>query len=182
MEYTLNQIGNIRRTLGITQAELASMSGVSQSLIAKIEAKSIDPTFTKAQKIFNALYNISRKEQKKIKEVMNKRLVSLFRDETIEETIKKMKQFGISQLPVLDKDNNPVGYISETILLEKLLDNYPKDTKIEDIMLECPPIITEDSSIEIASNLLKYYPIVLINKDGRLRGIVTKSDIITNLY
>jgi predicted transcriptional regulator len=38
-------IGPTRRKLGITQHQLARMAGVSQSLVAKIEAGSVDAAY-----------------------------------------------------------------------------------------------------------------------------------------
>ncbi len=51
----LSEIKHLRKKFGLTQSQLAKLSGVSQSLIAKIEADRIDPTFSKAQKIFEAI-------------------------------------------------------------------------------------------------------------------------------
>ena len=44
-------IGKKRRQLGLKQAELAKMAGVSQSLIAKLEAGTIDSSYTKVKTI-----------------------------------------------------------------------------------------------------------------------------------
>ena len=52
MTYELEEIKKIRKSLGLTQAELAKRADVSQSIIAKIESGSIDPTLSKAKKIF----------------------------------------------------------------------------------------------------------------------------------
>ena len=52
MPYELAEIKKIRKSLGLTQTDLAKRADVSQSLIAKIESEKIDPTFTKTKKIF----------------------------------------------------------------------------------------------------------------------------------
>jgi predicted transcriptional regulator len=181
MELALSEVQAIRKRLNITQTELAKISGVSQSLIAKIESEKIDPTYSNAEKIISALKKLSQKEDKKVSEIMNKKIVIIKTDDTIASTITKMKQYGISQLPVLDGDN-VAGMISENILLDALFDNTPKDEHISKIMKECPPIINEDSPIQIASSLLKYYPLVIVKTAGKLKGIITKSDIITKMY
>ena len=48
-------IGKKRRQLGLKQADLAKMAGVSQSLIAKLEAGTIDSSYTKVKTIFDIL-------------------------------------------------------------------------------------------------------------------------------
>ena len=96
MPYDLAEIKKIRKSLGLTQSELAKKSAVSQSLIAKIEAGKIDPTFTKTKKIFEALDFLQNKEEIKAGELMNQKIISVAPDNTIKESIEKMKKSGIS--------------------------------------------------------------------------------------
>ena len=56
---------------------------------------------------------------------MNKKIVSLTPNESIKEAIIKMKKYGISQMPVLDQDN-VIGLVSESTLLDALLNNKDK--------------------------------------------------------
>ena len=55
MVIEIREIKEIRKKLGLTQGQLANMANVSQSLIAKIEAGRLDPTYSNATKIFEAL-------------------------------------------------------------------------------------------------------------------------------
>ena len=50
MIHDLSEIKNLRKKAGITQLDLARKASVSQSLIAKIEAGKIDPTYTKPRR------------------------------------------------------------------------------------------------------------------------------------
>ena len=59
--YELEEIKKIRKKLELTQTELADRAGVSQSLIAKIEAGRIDPTYSKTKKIFAALSDLEKR-------------------------------------------------------------------------------------------------------------------------
>src|SRR3989338_4468360 len=67
MPYELHEIKKIRKSLALTQTDLAKMANVSQSLIAKIESGKIDPTFTKTKKIFETLHLLQNKEEKREK-------------------------------------------------------------------------------------------------------------------
>ncbi len=182
MKYDLSEIKHIRKQLGITQKELANLANVSQSLIAKIESNSIDPTYTNANKIFTTLDILSKKEEKKVNEIMNSKIISVKETQNICDAIKLMKNNEISQLVVLDENKKPSGFISEKILIDMLLENKSKDTIIKNIMMDCPPIISLDSPIQVASHLLKFYPIVIVNKNSKFKGIITKSDIIVNMF
>ena len=179
MEYELGEIKKIRKNLGLTQSELAKRANVSQSIIAKIEAGKIDPTFTKTKKIFETLNDLENKEEIKAEELMNKKIVSLVPNGSIKDSVSKMKKYGISQMPVIDHDN-VVGLVSESTLLDALMDNKGKN--VSDIMEETPPIVSKTTSIKVVSNLLRHYPTVLVSESGKLIGLITKADLLSKLY
>ena len=175
----LGEIKHIRKKLGLSQTQLAHKAGVSQSLIAKIEAGLLDPTYTNAQKIFRAIDELSQKHELKAKDVMQKRLIAAKPDEDIKEVIKIMKKQGISQMPVIS-DTKCVGLISESIILDAI-DNK-KAHYVRDIMGESPPLIEQNSSVDLVANLLRYYPMVLVTEKGIIQGLITKADLLSTLY
>jgi predicted transcriptional regulator len=179
MKYELKDIQEIRKKAGLTQSQLAKQAKVSQSLIAKIEAGRLDPTYTKAQRIFAALETLTEKQETKAEEIMTSKVVSVSSEDNIQAAIHMMKKYEISQLPVIDKDK-VVGFLSEAIILEELIQGK-KDVRVKDIMKETPPTIESKASINIVSNLLKFYPMVLVVEKGVILGIITKSDIIRKL-
>ena len=177
--YELEEVKTIRKKLGMTQAELANRAQVSQSLIAKIESGRIDPTYTKTKKIFAALSDLEKKEEIKAEQLMTGRIVSVSPDASIKEAIAKMKKFQISQLPVID-EHKSIGLVSESTILDVLL--HSKSTQVKEVMQESPPIVSKTTSIQVVSNLLKHYPMVLVSKEGKLIGSITKSDLLGKLY
>jgi len=179
MAIEVKDIKNIRKKLGLTQKQLADHAQVSQSLIAKIEAGLLDPTYSNAQKIFNALNELSKKQEAKAKDLMSNRIISVHQNDDIKEAIDKMKKFNISQMPVID-DHKSIGFISESIILEAML--AKKGKKIVDIMADAPPVVSKNTSISVVSDLLKFYSLVLVSDDGKLKGVVTKSDLLAKIY
>ena len=175
----LEEVRKIRKKLGMTQTELANRAGVSQSLIAKIESGRIDPTYTKTMKIFAALSDLEKKEEVKAGQLMTSRIVSVNSSTPIKDAIAKMKKYGISQLPVID-NHKLVGFVSESTILDALLNS--KGTKVSEIMQESPPIVSKTTSVQVVSNLLKHYPIVVVSEGGKLIGLITKSDLLGSLY
>lgn len=180
MPFEISEIKPIRRKLGITQSELAKLAGVSQSLIAKVEAGSIDPTYSNATRIFNALESFSRKKEAKADDIMTDKLVHVSPSDSPADAIKKMKKFEISQMPVLDNNGKAVGIISESILLDAVLNS--RTGNIGTIMEDAPPVLSKDSSAGVVSDLLKHYPMVLVGERGKLMGIITKSDLLRKVY
>jgi len=177
----LQEIRHLRKKLNLTQAALAKYADVSQSLIAKIESSSIDPTFTNAQKIFTALQQLSEKEEQKAASVMNKNLIYLEPSDSLKVAIQRMKKYSISQLPVLD-NKKAVGLISETAILDALMNNKSADTALLEVMNDAPPTIDANASIHVVSHLLKFYPMALVAEKGKLLGVITKADLLQVAY
>lgn len=172
----LKEISLLRKKLNWTQQELAVRAGVSQSLVAKIESGKVDPSFTNARKLFQALYKAEQDSDANIGKVMQKRVISASPDTAITRAIEVMKKHDISQLPVVE-GGQAVGLVSEGIILEALLDKGRKWVK--DIMREPPPVVSQQAHKTVVSQLLKHYPLVLVSHKGRIRGLVTKADLLS---
>jgi len=179
MNYELKDIKDIRKKAGLTQAELAKKAGVSQSLIAKVESGLMDPTYTNAKKIFAALESLTQKNESKAEEIMNKKVISVSPNNDIQDAIKKIRKYEISQLPVID-NGKLIGYITEVDILDALMKG-DKNAKSKEIMKETPPTIDTKANMSMISNLLKFYPMVLVVEKGEILGIITKSDMIKKL-
>lgn len=176
MPYELKEIKIIRKNIGLTQSELAKKADVSQSLVAKIESGRIDPTYSKAKKIFDTLTQLTKKTSIKAGDVMNKRVIAVKPSDLVRDVIKKMKKYDISQVPVIDK--HVTGLVSETAILN----NMKKiNSAVKEIMEGAPPIISRETGVDVVTNLLKFFPIVLVLDNGKIEGVITKSDILSKL-
>ena len=179
MTYELEEIKKVRKKIGLTQTELANRAGVSQSLVAKIESGRIDPTYTKTKKIFAALSELEKKEEIKAVQLMTTRIISVEPDDSIKEAISKMKKSQISQLPVIES-HKLLGMVAESTILDAMLNS--KSTSVREIMQEAPPIVSKTTSVHVISNLLKHFPMVAVSEEGKLIGLITKSDLLGKLY
>ncbi len=171
----LKEIKKLRRKLGLTQSQLSKQAGVSQSLIAKIESGKIQPTFQNVTKISYAL-DLAGEEVVKLEDIMVKTVISCKFNEPVSDIIKVMRKHGISQLPVY-KNNKIIGLISESTILDKVVENI-SNLKAIDVMVEAPPIVNYKTQIKVVSQLLKNFSIVLVSKRGEIVGLVSKYDII----
>ena len=182
----LKLIKKRRVSLGTTQKELSKLSGISQSMIAKIESGRAKASYSVAKKIFEALDSLSSSSKSRAKDFMQKKMVFCDKSNKIEDVISIMRKKGISQLPVLDVDKLE-GYISEGILLNNI-DKTSRSQLVKEIMADAPPIISEDTTYETIVHLLKEFQLILIkpsvknekfkDENNGFVGLITKSDVL----
>jgi predicted transcriptional regulator len=178
---TLEDIGKRRRQLGLKQSELAKAAGVSQSLIAKLEAGTIDSSYTKVKTIFDVLDRLELKTKIQTEKVVHNEVITIQKTEPISKVVKLMKDYGYSQIPVFDGKQS-VGSISEKTILRQILDGQDLEQMsafpAENIMEEAFPQISEDAPLSLITSLLQSYSAVLVVKKGVVVGITTKADLL----
>lgn len=176
---SLEEIKLLRKKYNLTQKELSNLAQVSQSLIAKIEAGKLDPTYSKAVQIFSALENLREQKEIKAQEIMHRRVFFAQPDEPLQKIIKSMKEKGISQVPILEKEK-VIGIITEANILNQFLDHPERINflKCKDVMEESPPIISLATGLKMILELLRYHPVVLVAEKGEIKGIISKSDLL----
>ncbi len=179
MPIEIDEIKHIRKKLGLTQKELAERAQVSQSLIAKIESGRLDPTYSNAKKIFGVLLEYGKKKESKASDIMTNKVISIQPEESVKEAIDKMRRHNISQMPVIDM-NRCIGLVSETSILDSMLMN--RGRKVKDVMDDCPPVVSKNTSISVLSDLLKFYSLIVVSDSGKLKGVITRSDILAKMY
>ena len=181
MVFDITHLKQIRKQLNLTQHKFAKEAGISQSMIAKIESGRLDPTYTYVKKIENTIENLtkSKNQEKKAKDIINKNIISIKKDEKIKKILPLFSKYEISQIPVIE-NNNIIGIITESAIINKLSSNILNNT-VQEIMEPTPPIITQETEIQIITSLLKFYPLLIVQEKGKLEGIITKSDILKNL-
>jgi predicted transcriptional regulator len=172
----------MRQKVGLTQIQLAKQVGVSQSLITKVEKGKIEPSYTIARKIFIVLEEELAKQQKETiaKNICTKNIAYIKADHSIDESIRIMKKYAISQIPV-KKDGAIIGSISEETFIKNYEKIKNKHVSVEEIMDEPFPTIPEDTHISLIRDILKTYPAIILLRKGKPSGIITKADILKRL-
>lgn len=164
-------IKELREKLGLTQTQLAEKVGITQAHVAKIENNKVDARLSTMNKILSVLetgkYNL------RCKDIMVKKVISVFPNDNIKKAVKLMKHHGISQLPVLKNDIS-VGSINETTIIQNW--NKPH-ARVKDIMEKSLPLVDADETIDTIKSLLQTFSSVLISEKGKVVGIITKSDL-----
>ncbi len=167
-----------RKRLGITQRELAEKAGVSQALIAKIEAGAVDPRYSTLKRIWEALQELEG-ERLTAEKVMNFPVKTVKPWEKVKEAVSIMMRYGYSQVPVVDK--GVVGNLDEERVVKALgeLGEEVLEKEIEEIMGPPLPTIPPTASIHLVEAMLSETPAILVvDKQGKLIGIITRADLL----
>ncbi|MBA3557685.1 MAG: pyridoxal-phosphate dependent enzyme [Gemmatimonadaceae bacterium] len=107
-------------------------------------------------------------------------IVSVGPGSSVRQALRLMHLHDVSQLPVMDSDNC-VGSVSDWSLSARSLE----DTKLLDAtvgsVMDAPfPVVDDDQSVDsIAKLLSKSNPAVMVQALGAVRGIVTRSDVLS---
>ena len=93
-----------------------------------------------------------------------------------------MHLHDVSQLPVME-GGNCIGAVSDWSLSTKSLeDTKVLDTTVSQVMEPPFPIVDDQHSADSVAKLLsKSNPAVLVRTNGKLTGIVTRSDLLAYL-
>jgi predicted transcriptional regulator len=191
----LDKIRQMRKRLNLSQRELASLAGVSQSLIAKIERGSIDPSYSNVRKILMAFEEVLRRRkvegmklgaQLTVGDLATRGVVLVGPEQTVGECVERMMKGRFTQLPVMVGDKVVGGItddrirdytIEETRANRKTYDMVMQ-TKVEEVMMDPFPILSEDTPIELASVHLQREEAVLVSRKGQIVGILTSADFL----
>ena len=106
-------------------------------------------------------------------------LVSINYDDTVDRALSLIREFNISQLPVL-KEGNVVGSVSEGVLLQKVLDGSAHgDTRVEYLLEKPLPVVPIDAHLPRAMKVLSASnAAVAVDAQGKPAGILTRFDLL----
>ncbi len=171
---TLDELSRMRREVGMTQADLAIEVGVSQSYIARLERGSLDPKLSVVTKIVETL---THRQSKTCAEIMTQNPVTVDARDQASSAVRVMQKHSFSQVPVL-RGTQLIGLVTERDIIRNLQHNM-NQLSVQAIMSpEGVPIIDETTTIDIITPLFHTYQAILIHNQGRIRGIITRSDLL----
>ena len=174
----LESIKQARLKLGLTQQKLASLTGVSTSMINQIESGRCQPSYATARKIFEVLWSLESQSSTKAGDICSKDIAKLKTIDSLHDAIKMMQDLSISQIPVFS-GNEVVGLITEDGIVKHLLDSDEterKKIKLAEIMDPRPPIVEFNTPVKTLVSLVRFSKCVLVSKSSKIVGIITASD------
>jgi predicted transcriptional regulator len=175
----LKMLKKLRIEGRLTQRELARRAQTTQSTIAKIEAKKLDPSMKLAERILGVLNEIPR-SRLNAEKLMESNLVSFSPSKPLSEAIGVMRDKAFSQVPVV-QGVQILGTVTESSIISKSMGKDVSTLKVNDVMVDALPTLPPISSIKEIYTLLKYHQAILVLSKGMLLGIITKADLMHHL-
>ncbi len=174
---SVESLQNLRREIGMTQAELAIEVGVSQSYIARLERKSLDPKLSVVNKIVEVLTSHQSKTGKLCSDIMTSEPLTIDARDVVSTAVSLMQEHSFSQLPVL-RGTQMVGIITEWDIIQNLQHDL-HEISVQAVMSPSGSLmVDEDTSVDVIIPLFENYQAVLVHNQGRIQGIITRSDLL----
>ncbi|VAW33860.1 Cystathionine beta-synthase [hydrothermal vent metagenome] len=93
-----------------------------------------------------------------------------------------LKQYNVSQLPVLDDNGRLLGVVTEIDLLNHILvtnhATHAADETIETIVEKNVPVVRPSTPLETLMGIFSKHNVVIISSEDKIQGILTKIDIL----
>ncbi len=175
---TPQELKKTRERLGLSQAQVANLAGISQSMVARIESGTVDPRLSTLRKVVQVL-SAAERPSTTAKDVMCSPVLFVNADDPITKAVALMEEKNISQLPVIEHQV-PVGCISESAIIEAIERKGPRGhvPLVREYMESGFPTVPPDADLSTVVHLLQHNHAVLVMDRGAIRGVITKHDLI----
>jgi cystathionine beta-synthase len=112
---------------------------------------------------------------------VKKDFISIKPETAIQEVLRLMRDYDISQLPV--KENEEwVGTVGEQQVISALSENHLQNASVRDIMAPALPIVNEDITVSQLSKIIsRQIPAVIVKKTAGDYQIISQYDLIQSL-
>jgi cystathionine beta-synthase len=110
-------------------------------------------------------------------------VVSIGAHQKVRQAVDTLQEYGISQAPVARDDSGEVSSLVGSIRERTLLDRIFRDpdslqADVAEVMGPPLPLVETHDPIELAFERLQAGPAVIVTKDGRTLGVLTRSNLL----
>lgn len=112
---------------------------------------------------------------------LKKEFISINPNTAIQEVLRLMRDFDISQLPVMENEEW-VGSVGEQQVISALSENRMQNSSVRDIMGPALPVVSEDMTVSQLSKIIsRQTPAVIVKKTAGDFQIISQYDLIQSL-
>ncbi len=162
-----------RQRNGIKQKKAASIADMSPSHVNRIENNTTNPSYRSVYKLWKTLDKLEQTEPVYAKDLMNKPVDTVSKNDTLETAARKMRENKYSQLPVAE-EGDCIGRITETRIIEAGNPDLKVGKVMDSELMEIQP----KTSVNVIKEILKDEPATLVKDNSKIQGIITKADLL----
>ncbi len=180
-----------RKVLEISQKRLARYVKLSQSTIARLESdiKRLNPSYDTVYRVLGTLDNLSAIEtkgrifSKTAAEIMQRKIIYARPEDPVAKALRMLKNYDFPQLPVIDKNMNIIGAVSQKELMKIATETPEKLNKIQvgRIVDEELPRVGKDTELGKIKKVLEEWDAILVVERGKAIGIITIYDVLAHI-
>lgn len=118
-----------------------------------------------------------------VKEIMMKKVATVNNDISLEKVCKFLVSKKLSGAPVVDKNGNLSGFISERDIIQAVGSKNFQRKKARDVMTRKVVSIEDSTPLDQISQIFtdKPFRYIPVTKKGKLVGVVSRKDVINRL-
>jgi cystathionine beta-synthase len=110
-------------------------------------------------------------------------IVTIVAGETLRQAVATLQKYDISQAPVTHDDSGEVASLVGSIRERSLLDRIYRDPEalqltVAEAMDPPLPLVGAPDPLDVAFERLQTGPAVVVEKDGKVLGVLTRSDLL----
>jgi CBS domain-containing protein len=117
-----------------------------------------------------------------IRDIMTKVVISVRPEATMMDAVKTLTKHHISGAPVVTKEGEVVGFISEPNLMDVMFDADVRKAPVAEYMSRSVHVVDSQDPISVAAMMLSMYGIrrLPVIENGRFIGVVTRRDLLAH--
>ncbi len=164
-----------RQKYNIKSSVLARASKISPSAMSKLEKGMLKPSYELVYNVLNALDDLiaAQGASATVSSKITRSVISVSPIDTISKAREIMKKNDISQLPVVDNEGRIVGMVTE----KSILDN-PEAIICDQTIEFSYAVLGPEADLEKAHQIIRNTQAILVIKEGKPTGILTKADFL----
>jgi len=120
-----------------------------------------------------------------VREIMSTPVITAGPNSSIKELAKKMKDHDVDTIIIINKENEPLGVVTEGDIVRRLLSKKRSlwFTQAKHVMSKPVYTITDEAEIEDVAKYMvakKVKRLCVVDENNKVIGVVTQSDILEN--
>ena len=173
---SVDEIIELRKSMGITQPKLAKAVDIPRGTIARMESKKYVPSYSTIQKICQYLFTKKHIPKTPLYKYCVKKIFSVTPNQTIDKAIELIIKHQIDCIPVIEK-NVVRGKITTRKLATRKTGARDSKIKCATFMEDSPPVVSFNTpGIDVKQFLKSSTDCVILSKNGNIYGLVTPWD------